>query len=189
MPDPEKNQLRSFADVVARRFSCRSYQECAVDDKIIEKCLDAARQAPSACNKQPWRFVVVKDAALRLRICNEAMTYPVPMPWAKSAPVIIALCLKENFITHKLAASAAGIKYQLIDAGIAGEHLALAAEAQGLGTCWIGWFKKKKVKKILGIPRRVDVVSLFTLGYPAERAEPAEKLALCDIYSVDRYKK
>lgn len=145
---------------------------------MIENCLEAARLAPSACNKQPWRFIVVKDKEKRKRIQAEGLLPGIPMPWLADAPVIIALCAEQTTVTHKLAPLLSGVKYHLIDIGIAGEHFVLAAAAQNLGTCWIGWFREKPVKKILNIPKNIQVLSLISLGYPkpdATHSHPERK--------------
>jgi nitroreductase len=176
-----------FLQLVKSRTSCRSYQDKDVPDEVMENCLEAARQAPSACNQQPWRFIVVKDRELRERICGECFLPGLPMPWARQAPVIIVLCSKKSLVTHFLAPLLSGINYHLIDLGIAGEHLVLEAQAQGLGSCWIGWFNPKKVKKLLRLPSDFHPVSLLTMGYPQNVSEPRERLAMNEIARVDRW--
>lgn len=167
--------------LINSRTSCRSYNEREVADDLINKCLEAARLAPSACNKQPWRFVVVKEPELRQAICERGLLPGLPMPWTKQAPVIIALCTVKSMLTHTIAPLLSGVNYPFVDAGIAGEHLVLAAESLGLGTCWIGWFREKQVKKILAIPRSTKIVSLFTLGYPVQPTEPSQRFKLNEI--------
>ncbi len=174
--------------LISSRHSCRNYLEKDIPDELIEKCLEASRLAPSACNKQPWRFIVVKDAELRGSICREGILPGLPMPWLKKVPVIIAICAKTEFITHKLAKFISKVDYSPIDIGIAGEHFVLAAESLGLGSCWIGWFKAKAIKRILNIPRNIKVVSLLSLGYPTNKnTGKKEKLMLSDIYSKNRW--
>lgn len=170
-----------------KRTSCRDYTDQDVPDEMIEKCLEAARWAPSACNKQPWRFVIVKDAGLRQAICSVCLRPIVSMPWLQTAPVIVAICAERSIVTHKIAPLISGVNYHLIDIGIAGEHFVLAAEAQGLGTCWIGWFKQKPVKKILRIPKKFKVLSLLSLGFPATVTEPSDRMALNEISSVNSW--
>lgn len=177
----------SFLELVTKRSSCRSYLNKDVPDELIKKCLEAARLAPSACNKQPWRFVIVKDKTLRERICSEAILPWLPMPWLKDAPVLIAICAKTNLTVHKLASFISKVDYRQIDIGIAGEHFVLSAQSLGLGSCWIGWFKEKKVKKILNIPMNFKVLSLISLGYCAGLKEQPEKLPLEDIFSKDKW--
>jgi len=168
-------------DTIKRRTSCRCYQETAVPDDVLERCLEAARWAPSACNQQPWRFIVVKERGLRERICSEGFLPGLPMPWAKQAPVIIVLCSKKSLVTHFLAPLFSGINYHLLDLGIAGEHLVLEAQAQGLGSCWIGWIQPKKLRKMLKLPFDLTPVALITLGYPQAITPPGKRLAMNEI--------
>lgn len=174
-------EIDLFLSMLRDRYSCRSYTEKDVEDWKIENCLEAARLAPSACNKQPWRFKVVKDKSHRAEICEKGLLPGIAMPWLAKPPVIVVLCVEENIVTHTLAPMLSGVKYQLVDLGIAGEHFVLAATAQDLGTCWIGWFKEKKIKKILGIQRGLRIVSLISLGYPAENGEQPRKKELSEI--------
>ena len=174
-------RIDSLLSLMRHRASCRNYLEKDVDDAKIGKCLEAARLAPSACNKQPWRFKIIKDSALRQQICSDALLPGIPMPWLSSAPVIAVLCADTNIVTHKLAPMLSKVKYHLIDIGIAGEHFVLAAEAQGLGTCWIGWFIEKKVRKIAEIPRNMQILSLISIGYPAEEPEQPPKMDIEEI--------
>ncbi len=174
-------------EIIKQRTSCRSYQTKALPDEVLKRCLEAARWAPSACNQQPWRFIVIKDRELRERICAEGFLPGVPMPWAKQAPVIIALCSKKTVITHLLAPLLSGINYHLLDLGIAGEHLVLEAQEQGVGSCWIGWIKPKKIKKILKLPFDLTPVSLITLGYPQEISQPSKRLELNEISRLDHW--
>jgi nitroreductase len=177
-----------FLELVKQRSSCRDYLEKPVPDEILNTCLEAARWAPSACNKQPWRFIAVKDSALRKQICDKALLPGIPMPWLKKAPLIMVLCAVKSLVTHSLAPMLSGVKYHLVDIGIAGEHFVIAAENQGIGTCWIGWFKPKAVRKILNIPRDVEILSLISAGYPASSSEPASRLSLEEISCVDQWK-
>jgi nitroreductase len=159
-----KNQ--PFIELVKHRTSCRSYEAKPVPREHLELMLEAARLAPSACNKQPWRFVVVEEEAIRMRLINEAFLKGIPMKWAGNAGAIIALGMEKSAITHKIAPKVSGVDYPLLDLGIAGEHLVLQAEELGLGTCWIGWIKSKEVRRIVGWPRSIKPVSLITIGWP-----------------------
>ncbi len=165
-----------FVSLVRQRLSCRVYDPARpVPHQAIETCLEAARLAPSACNQQPWRFIIVEDADLRKQIYEKGRLPGLAHTWLQDAPVIVALCVELDWVTHKVAPAFSGIPYYLLDAGIAGEHFVLAATEQGLGTCWIGWFKERAVKKILKVPRRVRIVSLLSLGYPASSDESSSR--------------
>ncbi len=157
---------RPFIELVKHRTSCRSYKPGPVPKAHLERMLEAARLAPSACNRQPWRFAVVQDEATRMRLVDEAFLSGIPMRWAADAGAIIALGMEKAMVTHRIAPKISGIDYPLIDLGIAGEHLVLQAEELGLGTCWIGWIKPKAVRRIVGWPRGIEPVGLVTVGWP-----------------------
>jgi nitroreductase len=178
-----------FLELARTRRSVRSYRSDPVPAETLRYVMEAARLAPSACNRQPWRFTVADRPDLCKRLCVEAMGAPVPNAWAAGAPVIIALSVVFAPMVHTAGMVVKGLDYRLIDAGIAGEHLCLAAAEQGLGTCWIGWFKAAAVRRILGIPRTSKIVALITLGYPAEDDVPREpqRLSLEEICHVNTY--
>ncbi|OQA84414.1 MAG: Albonoursin synthase [Lentisphaerae bacterium ADurb.Bin242] len=176
--------------LIRHRQSCRAYDPGKeVSDADILKALEAARLAPSSCNKQPWRFIIVRDKAARERICKEGLLPGISMSWILNAPVIIVLCAEPRPFIHWLAPILSGVQYQLIDLGIAGAHMNLAFEALGLSVCWIGWFKEKMIRKLLGIPAGIQPAALITLGYEKERHEPTSRLEMPRIAFKERWNK
>lgn len=173
----------SFLDLAKRRRSCRAYLPDRVPREHLELMLEAARLAPSACNKQPWRMVVVTDEALRMRLLEEGLLPGITMSWAKRAPVLVALGVRRAVMTHRLAPKVSGIDYALIDAGIAGEHLVLQATELGLGTCWIGWIRPRVVRKLVGWPSGISPLALLAVGKeaPDGGGPGTERLPLDDI--------
>ncbi len=176
-----------FLTLVKKRFSCRAYLEKEVTDEDIAYCLEAARNAPSSCNKQPWRYIVVKDKILKSSIAEKCLLPGLKMKWIQDAPVIIIACAQTSFVTHKLASLLSKNNYYQIDIGISGEHFVLAASSLGLATCWIGWYKERKIKRLLNIPRRVKVLSLITLGHPKCEKTSASKLSLNKISFIEKW--
>lgn len=181
-----EGDLKSFLDLVRKRRSCRDYSEAPVSDEMINNCLEAARLAPSACNKQPWRFIIVRDCELRRKLCTDGLLPGISMPWAQKAPVIAVLCAETSIITHTLAPMISKVQYHLIDIGIAGEHFVLAAESQGLGTCWIGWFNEKQVRKILKLSSSFQILSLISLGYPENPSKTPEETKRMKLEEISR---
>lgn len=178
----------TFMTLIRHRQSCRAYDpEKEVSDADILKALEAARLAPSSCNKQPWRFIVVREKAMREKICKEGLLPGISMAWIKDAPVIIVLCAEPKPFTHWLAPILSGIQYQLIDLGIAGAHMNLAFESLGLSVCWIGWFKSKVIRKLLEIPSGVQPAALIPLGYEKERHEPTKRLEMSRIAFKEKW--
>lgn len=155
------------------RRSVRKFSTKPVEKEKILHCLEAARLAPSADNGQPWRFVVFDDPEKKQALAGAVFkgVFAASSHFAR-APVIVALLLKESLIINRLGGGVAGVPFQYVDAGIAGEHFVLAATEQGLGTCWVGWFDSRALLKHLGLGRGYRTVALIALGYPEEDLKP-----------------
>ena len=170
--------MSDFLKLVETRCSCRSYKTDPVPEEYLKKIVEAARLAPSACNKQPWRFAVVRAAGKRNELFKNGLLPGLPAEWFSNAPVIIAMGIQRSFITHRIAPGISKVDYPLIDAGIAGEHLVLQATELGLGTCWIGWIRPKLIRRIIGWPRTVLPVALISVGWPDEKPDGTTKTRL-----------
>ena len=159
-----------FLDLVKKRRSCRRYLKRAVPREIIDRCLEAARLAPSACNSQPWYFIAVDTRDLIEKLAEKAFSgiYSINS-FIKDASVLIVVIREPSTYVATLGSYFRGTRYNLIDIGIACEHFVLQAEEEGLGTCLIGWFNEKALKKILHIPRSKKVDIVISVGYPAEK--------------------
>jgi len=159
--------MNSFHELILLRRSVRAYSSQPIERDKLNLCLEAAQLAPSACNAQPWRFVVVDDATLTAQIAEAAKSAAMGMnTFAPQAPVIVALVMEPANFTSKLGSLIKGKEFPLIDIGIAAEHFCLQAAELGLGTCMLGWFDEKRVKSLLGIPKSRRVPLLITVGYP-----------------------
>jgi nitroreductase len=181
--------MSNIMKIIQQRCSVRSFKDTPVDQEIIRSITEAARLAPSACNAQPWRFVAVTEKPLLQQIVDRGLGGVVPNRWAASAPVIIVGCAVLNLLTHRLAEAVKGINYHQIDLGIAFEHMVLRATEMGLGTCWIGWFHAKAIKKILHLPGGWKIISLLALGYPTEEnTAHTSRLALDEILFFNGFK-
>jgi nitroreductase len=172
---------KPFIELVKHRTSCRAYEPKPVPREYLELMLEAARLAPSACNKQPWRFAVVQEEAVRLRLVKEALRIGIEMKWAANAGAIIAIGVCSKGIVHKVGTKISGVEYPQIDLGIAGEHLVLQAEELGLGTCWIGWIKQKAVRGIVDWPKSITPMGLITVGWPAAERKTRPRYDLDEI--------
>lgn len=156
-------------DVIRRRQSTRRYRPDPVPRETLDRCLEAARLAPSACNSQPWRFHVVDDPALLPPLRDAAFSGLYSMcAFARAAPVLIAVQTLPSAGAARFGGLFRGTEFNLLDVGAAVEHLVLQAEAEGLGTCWIGWFDAKAVKRVLGLPRSARLDVMISLGWPDE---------------------
>lgn len=163
-----------FLELVMKRKSIRRYQQDRpVPREALQKCLEAARRAPSACNSQPWHFYVVTGPEERTRLAEGAFGGIYKMNrFAAEAPVLIAVTRKRPRIPALLGGIYRGVDFPRMDLGIACEHLVLQAAELDLGTCWLGWFNEGAVKRILKIPRQDRVEVLISLGYPAPPLPP-----------------
>ncbi|OGS26674.1 MAG: hypothetical protein A2297_04135 [Elusimicrobia bacterium RIFOXYB2_FULL_48_7] len=158
--------MTDFLELAAKRFSARNYLDKPVEKEKLGLCLEAARLAPSACNSQPWEFIVVNNPELKNRLAAVIFSgiYQTNR-FAAKAPVLVLVASDKGSIISKTGAFIRDTKFYLVDIGIAAEHFILQAAELGLGTCWLGWFNEQAAKKILGIPKnkRVDIV--ISVGY------------------------
>lgn len=164
----------SFLELCARRRSVRRFSDRPVEREKIIYCLEAARLAPSAENRQPVRWLIFDEPAVRQAVCKLVFSgiYRPSLRFA-AAPVLAALLIRDDLALNRLAALLLGTPLQFVDAGIAGEHFVLAAAEQGLGTCWIGWFNARALSRHFGLAKsRLLPVCLIAVGYPAADSPP-----------------
>jgi nitroreductase len=160
------------AKAIRDRRSVRSYENKDIPQEVLQKVIEAARLAPSANNRQPWKFVVVRDEAKRKALAKAAKE----QQFVAEAPVVIAAVALEP--TRVMTC---GVPTYAVDLAIAVDHMTLAAVDQGLGSCWIGAFYQEDVKKLLEIPDECKVSTLLTLGYPRDQARFKNRKPLDEI--------
>lgn len=165
-------------EAIEKRRSVRAYEDRPVEQEKLDRILEAARLAPSASNRQEWRFVLARDAATRQRLMKAASG----QAFVGQAPVVIACCAETD--GHVMRC---GQPCYPIDVAIAIDHISLAAVEEGLGTCWIGAFSEPQAKEVLGIPERIRVVALLTLGYPAAQPGARSRKAIEEIVCYDKW--
>ena len=146
-----------FHDIIKKRYSVRGYQSSEVEKEKLEKVLDAARLAPTAVNKQPFRFIVVETKGR-----EDDLKRIYHADWFSEAPLVICACaVKSESWTRQ-----DGRNYVEVDTAIAMDHLILAATELGLGTCWIAAFDVEAAREVLKIPDNVEPLLFTPLGYP-----------------------
>jgi len=165
-------------EAIETRRSIRGYLDKAVEEEKLTRILEAGRRAPSARNRQEWRFVVVRERETRQRLMAAASN----QAFVGEAPVVIAACA---VVTD--ATMGCGQLAYPIDVAIAVDHMTLAAVEEGLGTCWVGAFFEDQVKQVLGIPAAVRVVQLLALGYPTSIPDPKPRKPLSEIVCYERW--
>jgi len=160
-------------ETIRKRRSIRAYKPEPVKEEDLKKMLEAARLAPSAGNRQPWYFIVVRDPELKRKVAEASARQ---MFIADAGAVIAAVA--DPTVSPRWAEK---------DVMIAMEHLILEAAELGYGTCWIGAFNEEEVKKILNIPQQLKVVALTPVGVPAESPPPRPRKALEEIVFENKW--
>ena len=168
-------------EAVKARRSVRAYKPDPVPEEALSRILRAAQAAPSWKNSQGWHIVVVRERDMIEQIGRALSGNPRGTDY-HTLPALLVLAMDPD-----AAERFDGKEYYLVDAGIVGEHLILAAQAEGLGTCWVGWFEEAPIKRLLGIPDKYRVVMLTPLGYPAREIPPRPRKALAEIVHEGRW--
>ena len=168
----------SVYDTIKKRASIRRYKARAIPEEELKTILDSARLAQSAGNRQPWEFVVVRDrGALKALVRMAGFQVFV----GKAAAVVV--CIADP----NAGGGVGSLSSFLVDSAIATENMALTAWELGIGSCWIGAYSEIEVRKLLGVPNRLRIVSLLTLGYPDEKPGSKKRKALDEIVHYERY--
>ena len=177
------------SEAIQKRVTIRKWKSIPVEREKIIRVLESGRRAPSWGNVQPWRFVVLDEPQAIRRFGEAAFSGVYRFSrWVMDSPVIIAIFANLDWIANRIGKQIQGTSYYLIDIGIAGEHVVLQAEEQGLGSCWIGWFDSKKGAKILEAPRNWKLTALLAIGYPAKPIPSGKaKKALDDILFFNKF--
>ncbi len=167
-----------FTELIAKRYSVRAYKPDPVEEEKLQQVLEAARLAPTAANRQPFRLIVIhtsgREAELK-RIYDR--------DWFVQAPLVICACAvpAEGWVRRD------GKRYTDVDVAIVMDHLVLAAANVGLGTCWIAAFDPDAAREVLGLPDDVEPIALTPLGYPADSPRPKERKPLSELVKYERW--
>jgi nitroreductase len=179
---------RDLLELIKIRQSDRNYTDKKVEKEKIDRILEAGRLAPSACNAQPWKFILVDDKEKLRQISIAASAKLIGMnSFAAQAPLQIVVIREKANFTSRIGGTIKKRDYSLIDIGIASEHICLQAAAEGLGSCMIGWFDEKMVKDILEIPSSKRVELLITIGYPGKETREKRRKAVTEVISLNKY--
>ena len=171
-----QTKLMDFLELVQRRQSVRAYDPARpVEHDKLERCIEAVRLAPSACNAQPWKLVIVDDPDLRKKVAEAASAKWLGINhFTNQAQVLVVIVREDPNFTSKLGTVLKDKPYTIMDIGIAAAHFCLQAASEGLGTCIMGWFNEPAVKKVLGIPKKKRAELIITVGHPLKE-ETREK--------------
>lgn len=159
------------------RRSIRQYRPDPVPDEMLHQILEAGRCAPSASNRQPWTFIVIRDPDILKQVAAHAAYYFVRWAHVQEAPLLIVLCGSTTSRIYR--------QFLHEDIGLTGGQMMLQAFALGLGTCWIGGLDRPAIAGILKVPAEWEIVGLLTVGFPAEDPVPSSRKPLADIVHYD----
>ena len=168
---------KKLLELIKSRQSDRKYSDKPIEKEKLERIVEAGRMAPSACNAQPWKFIVVTEADLLAKLAEASSAKLLGMnEFAGQATAMLVVIREQANLTSRIGAQIKRKDYSLIDIGIASENICLQAEAEGLGSCMLGWFDEEKVRKTLGVPKTKRVELIITLGYSlSEKREKRRK--------------
>ncbi len=163
---------------IVQRRSVRSFTSQPLEKDQIERIIEAGRLAPSAKNRQEWRFIYIQKKEIRQKLMEAAFG----QDYVGQAPVIIAVCTTN--IDYRMPNGQASYP---IDLAFAASHMVLQAVHEGLGTCCITTFDEQEVREVLTVPFSMRIVLLILIGYAAETPEPTPRKSLKLISSKDHW--
>jgi nitroreductase len=168
--------MNNFLELVQKRQSVRKYSDKAVEKEIMDSCLQAAMLAPSACNAQPWKYIVVDKAETKGQVAKACYSSLMSFnKFVEQAPILVVIVMEKANFTSTMGQVIKDIDYPLIDVGISAEHFCLQATELGLGTCLLGWFQAKIIQDILIIAIKKKIALVISVGYAPEDYKQREK--------------
>ena len=166
-----------FNELINLRQSVRKYQDKPVESEKLDHLIEAVHLAPSASNSQPWKLIMVDDLKLKDKVAKATFNKAISFnKFTKQAPVFAVLVIEKPKVITQIGGSIKKREFPLIDIGIAAEHFCLQAADLGLGTCMIGWFNEKKIRKLLDIPKNKRIGLVISLGYAPEDYKLRKKI-------------
>jgi len=175
-------------ELIKRRQSDRGYLDREVEQEKLDRILEAGRLAPSACNSQPWKFIVVTEPGVKKEVARAATAKEIGFnKFIDQAPVLLVIVREKPNLVPRIGGSFKNKDYSVIDIGIAAENICLQAVAEELGSCILGWFNEKKVKQILNIPENKRAELIISLGYPSKPHREKKRKESSEVVSYNKY--
>ena len=179
----------NFLELLKKRYSCRKYiPSRKVEMEKIISCLEAARLAPSASNSQPWKYIIVDDKSLKRQVVENLKIGPVKFNQFAQDASFFAIVVQQ---LRNLESSAGQVvmhrSFSQFDIGCSVNNFCLRATELGLGTCIMGIFDEKKLKKIFNIPLNRKIIVVVSAGYPEDVVSEKKRKALDEIYSLNKW--
>ncbi|MFH1847254.1 MAG: nitroreductase family protein [Candidatus Omnitrophota bacterium] len=168
--------MTNFLELIKSRRSIRSYSDRTIQREDLDLCVEAGRYAPSACDSQPWKFIIIDNPKIRKELSENIFSHLYGMnSFAENAAAFIAIISEKTKFMAWLGEKLRNADFRSIDLGSACEHIVLQAQELGIGSCILGWFDEKKLKKTLYVPSKKKVELLIALGYPENNTELRQK--------------
>ena len=179
-----------FLEFVSTRQSVRAYDAARpVEKEKINRIIEAARMAPSACNAQPWHIIVVDDPEIKNRVADATSARALGMNhFTKQAPVHLVLVEEKVNLSSGIGGWVKQKDYAQMDLAIVAAHIVLAAHAEGLGSCILGWFNESSMREILSIPESKRVWLDIIIGYSVQPLREKKRKQIGEIVSNNSYK-
>ena len=182
--------MTHFMDLIKKRRSTRCFEKnLKIKTSELELCTEAGRLAPSACNSQPWKFIIINNSETLNLVKTKTISGIYQMnTFAKEASAFIAICSESIKLAAWIGGKIKGTDYRSIDIGITCENIVLQAEELGIASCILGWFNERQLKKILNVPFGKNIELLIALGYPKKKEYPKKiRKNKTEIISFNKY--
>ncbi|MGB9749808.1 MAG: nitroreductase family protein [Caldisericia bacterium] len=168
--------MSDILEIIKTRRSVRSYKKEKIKEEEILKIIEAGRWAPSASNNQPWRFIIVQNEESIKRI-GDACKILTINSFIENSPLIIIIYTEKKH------------RWVDLDCGMCAQNMMLEAHSLGIGSCFVGAFREKKIKEIINLPEEFNIIGLITFGYKESEKEISPRLDLENLIMYDFYKK
>ncbi len=176
-----------FLELAQARQSDRAFiAGKKIEREVLERIVEAARLAPSACNGQPWHFTVVTDEELLPQVGKATSSLGMNR-FVKDASALVLITHEPTNITSKLGSGIKDKDFPMMDLGIASAYMTLAAEDEGVGSCILGWFDETKIKELVGIPQKKRLMLIIALGYAAKPKRKKIRKEWDKVVSFEKY--
>ena len=182
--------MAAFLELVQNRQSDRAFDASRpVEQEKLMRIIEAGRLAPSACNAQPWHFIVVDDPELKNKVADATATKILGLNhFTKQAPVHIVIVEEKVNFSSGFGTMVKDKYFAHVDIGIAAAHMTLAAADEGLGTCILGWFDEPKMRSLLNIPSSRRVLLDIIVGYSTQPLREKKRKKHEEVVTYNKYK-
>ena len=179
--------MENFLQLAQARQSDRAFiPGKRIEREVLERIVEAARLAPSACNGQPWHFTVITDEHLLPQVGRATSSLGMNK-FVKDASALVLITHEGTNLTSKLGSGIKDKDFPMMDLGIASAYITLAAEDEGVGSCILGWFDEKRVKELVGIPQKKRLMLIISLGYNAKPKRKKIRKEFDKVVSFEKY--